>query len=144
MVVWGWPLTPFFAERWRDAGSIFYKAKGEDINNRMLGVCIPGKGLKPGLLLVPVYAPLTGRTHLSHRDLFREQLSRLIDSGSSRLKPVLGGDFNGEVGAAKDRNWKNVLGPCGVHRRTKGGEGFFHFLRARGIGRCQYLYSVRL
>ena len=126
-------LDPFFAQRWRDTGSTLYKAKGEDISNRMLGVCIPGQGWKPGLLLVPVYAPLTGRTHLSHRDLFREQLSRLIDSASSRLKPVLGGDFNGEVGAAKDKNWKNVLGPYGDHRRTKGGEELLHFCEQEGV-----------
>ena len=129
----GVALDPFFAHRWRGSGSTMYKAKGEDIHNRMIGVSIPGTGWKPGLLLIPIYAPLTGRTQLSHKDNFRDQLSRLLDSAFTRLKPILGGDFNGEVGAAKDRLWKHVLGPYGDHRRTKGGEELLQFCEQEGL-----------
>jgi hypothetical protein len=32
----------------------------------------------------------------------------MLDKTSGRLKPILGGDFNGEVGAGYDKLWRCV------------------------------------
>ena len=117
----------------KQGGSKILKGKGEDIQNRFLGVVIPSSGWKPGLCLIPVYAPLTNKTSIQFRDAFRDQLSRILDVANIRLNPILGGDFNGEVGAAKDRSWRRVLGPFGDHRRTRGGEELLHFCEIEGL-----------
>ena len=129
----GVALDPYLAAQWRQRGALLYRAKGEDIRDRMMGVSIPGRGWRPGMLLIPVYAPLTGRSSLAHRDNFREQLSSLLDKASTRFKPILGGDFNGEVGPSKDQDWTHVLGPYGDSRRTKGGEELLHFCEQEGL-----------
>ena len=56
-----------------------------------------------------------------------------MENASSRLTPVLAGDFNGEVGATKDKQWTHVLGPFGDCRRTKGGEELLHFYEQEGL-----------
>lgn len=123
----GVALDPYWAARWRNGGAVLHFTKGQDISNRILGLQIQGKGWKPGMLLVSVYAPISSKTSIQHRDQFREQLSLLLDKTSGRLKPILGGDFNGEVGPTKDSLWKHVLGPYGDTRRTKGGEELLSF-----------------
>ena len=129
----GVALDPFLTQQWKQGGSKILKGKGEDIQNRFFGVVIPSSGWKPGLCLIPVYAPLTNKTSLQFRDAFRDQLSRILDVANNRLKPILGGDFNGEVGATKDRGWRHVLGPFGDHRRTRGGEELLHFCEVEGL-----------
>ena len=52
---------------------------------------------------------------------------------STRLKPVLGGDVNGEVGAGKDKSWKHVLGPIGHRRRTQDGEELLSVCEQEGL-----------
>lgn len=56
-----------------------------------------------------------------------------MDKASTRFKPILGGDFNGEVGPSKDKDWTHVLGPYGDSRRTKGGEKLLHFCEQEGL-----------
>ena len=121
------------AHRWQQGGSLIYRARGTDIKDRMIGISIPNKGWKPGLLLVSIYAPLTNRSSLALRDNFREQLSLLLDKASGRMTPILAGDFNGEVGPTKDKLWTQVLGPFGDSRRTKGGEELLNFCEQEGL-----------
>ena len=123
----GVALNPFLARRWREGGSVEIHAKGWGDGCRAFGVVLPASGWKPGLLLVPVYAPLSTRTSLDEREAFREKLSHILDHSSVRRRLVVGGDFNGEVGATKDANWRHVLGPYGDTRRTKGGEELLAF-----------------
>ena len=92
-------------------------------SSHSFGLVLPAVGWKPGLLLVPVYAPLVTKTTLKQRDEFREQLSKIFDHSSSRRRLVVGGDFNGEVGPAKDSLWKHVMGPYGHAKRTRGAGG---------------------
>ena len=129
----GIALDPHLAHRWRKGGSLIYRARGTDIKDRMIGISIPNKGWKPGLLLVSIYAPLTNRSSLALRDNFREQLSLLLDKASGRVTPILAGDFNGEVGPTKDKLWTQVLGPFGDSRRTKGGEELLNFCEQEGL-----------
>ena len=97
------------------------RASGWSESPRSFGLVLPAVGWKPGLLLVPVYAPLVAKTTLEQRDEFREQLSKIFDHSSSRRRLVVGDDFNGEVGPAKDSLWKHVMGPYGDAKRTRGG-----------------------
>ena len=129
----GIALDPHFAQQWKQGGALIHRVRGTDIKDRMIGISIPNKGWKPGLFLVSVYAPLSGRSLLEHRDNFREQLSLLLDMSSKRLTPILAGDFNGEVGPTKDKLWPHVLGPFGDSRRTKGGEELLHFCEQEGL-----------
>ncbi|CAK9042446.1 Caroteno-chlorophyll a-c-binding protein [Durusdinium trenchii] len=70
---------------------------------------------------------------VGNRDAFREQLSLLLDHSSSRLKVVLAGDFNAEVGATHDALWTHVLGPYGDSRRTRGGVELLQFCEDEGL-----------
>ena len=123
----GVALNQRWAARWREGGSVVIRAKGWSDGVRALGLCLPAKGWKAGLLLVPVYAPLAHHTPLELREEFRDKLSHILDHSSSRRRLVVGGDFNAEVGAVKDSNWRHVLGPYGDDRRTKGGEELLRF-----------------
>ena len=64
----------------------------------------------------------------------------MLDKTSGRLKPILGGDFNGEVGAGYDKLWRHVLGPYGDHRRTRGGDELLVFLRTRRPDSSEYFH----
>ena len=123
----GIALDPHLAHKWRQGGSLIHRARGTDIKDRMIGISIPNKGWKPGLLLISIYAPLTNRSSLALRDNFREQLSLLLDKASRRVTPILGGDFNREVGPTKDKLWTQVLGP------SKGGEELLNFCEQEGL-----------
>ena len=78
------------------------RAKGWYDGIRAFGLVMPADGWRPGLLLVPVYAPFIRNTTIEQRDSFREQLSNILEYSSSRRRLIVGGDFNGEVGATKD------------------------------------------
>ena len=93
----------------------------------------PREGWRPGLLLAPVYAPVVTRTRVEQRDRFRELVSSVIESASYSCRLVLGGDFNGEVGATKDASWRHVMGPYGDSRRTVGGEELLKFCEQEGL-----------
>ena len=54
----GVALNPCLAARWRAGGSIIVRASGWSESPRSFGLVLPAVGWKPGLLLVPVYAPL--------------------------------------------------------------------------------------
>ena len=54
----GVAFNPHLAERWRAGGSVMVRAKGWYDGIRAFGLVIPADGWRPGLLLVPVYAPL--------------------------------------------------------------------------------------
>ena len=123
----GVALSPFLAARWRAGGSITVRSQGWYDGIRAFGLALPAEGWRPGFLLVPVYAPLVRNTTLEQRDSFREQLSNILDHSSSRRRLIVGGDFNGEVGATKDGEWKHIMGPFGDSRRTKGGEELLQF-----------------
>lgn len=129
----GVALDPFWANKWRNGGAQMLKGSGTDMHNRFFGVPIYGEGWKPGFCLIPVYAPLASKTSLGSREKFRDQLGRMLDKTSGRLKPILGGDFNGEVGAGYDKLWRHVLGPFGDHRRTRGGEELLVFCEQEGL-----------
>ena len=107
----GVALNPFLAARWREGGSVLIRAKDWSERPRAFGVVLPAQGWKPGFLMVPVYAPLVSKTRLEDREAFREQLSKIFDHSSCRRRLLVGGDFNGEVGATKDRSCSHVLGP---------------------------------
>lgn len=129
----GVALDPFWANKWRNGGAQILKGSGPDIANRFFGIPIYGEGWKPGFCLIPVYVPLASKTSLGFRENFRDQLGRMLDKTSGRLKPILGGDFNGEVGAGLDNLWRHVLGPYGDHRRTRGGEELSTFCEQEGL-----------
>ena len=84
-------------------------------------------------MLAPVYAPVVTRTRIEQRDRFRELVSSVIESASYNCRLVLGGDFNGEVGATKDKVWRHVMGPYGDSRRTVGGEELLRFCEQEGL-----------
>ena len=126
-------LDPCLAKRWRKGGSALVEVKGWCDGVRAFGVKIPGEGWRPGFLFVPVYAPLAHKTTLEEREKFRELLSKVCDFSSSRCRLVLGGDFNAEVGATRDRKWRHVLGPFGDNRRTRGGEELLDYCAEEGL-----------
>ena len=129
----GVALSPEFAAKWRAGGSVVVRAKGWEGPVRAWGLKLPGRGWRPGLFLVPVYALLVSKTTVEQRETFRDQLAQIISHSSSRTRLVVGGDFNGEVGALKDNSWKHVMGPYGDVRRTKGGEELLHFCEQEGL-----------
>ena len=129
----GVALSQEFAAKWRAGGSVVVRAKGWEGPVRAWGLKLPGRGWRPGLFLVPVYAPLVSKTTVEQRETFRDQLAQIISHSSSRTRLVVGGDFNGEVGALKDNSWKHVMGPYGDVRRTKGGEELLHFCEQEGL-----------
>ena len=118
-------LNPFLASRWRAGGSVVVRARGWEGQPRAFGLSIPAAGWRPGLLLVPVYAPLVSKTRLEQREVFREQLSTILDFSSSRRRLVVGGGK--WVLLRTTTHWRHVMGPYGDERRTKGGEELLHF-----------------
>ena len=94
---------------------------------------IPGAGWRHGWLLVPIYARLTGKTNVEEREAFRAKLSDIRATGGNRCNLVMGGDFNGEVGPAKDKAWRHVMGPHGDNRGTLGGEELLQFCEQEGL-----------
>ena len=87
----GVALCPEFAAKWRAGGSVVVRVKGWEGPARAWGLKIPGVGWRPGLFLVPVYAPLVSKTTVEERDAFRDQLSKLISHSSARTRLVVGG-----------------------------------------------------
>ena len=86
----GVAMNPFLAARWRAGGSTMIRVKGWEGKARA-GLSISADGWRPGLLLVPVYAPLVSKTLLEKREAFREQLSTILHFFSSRRRLVVGG-----------------------------------------------------
>ena len=95
-------LDEWLACRWRRGGAVLTRVKGWPDGERCFGLRISGEGWRPGLLLAPVYAPVSSRTPLEQRDKFRDRVSAVIDAATYNCRLILGGDFNGEVGATKD------------------------------------------
>ena len=100
--------------------SVVVRAKGWAGKPGAFGLSIPADGWRPGMILVPVYAPLVSKTQLEEREALRRRL-------------VVGGDFNEKVGATKDSLWRHVMGPYGDVRRTKGGRNFCSFAASQTI-----------
>lgn len=103
-----WPWALFFIRKWREGGAQLCRAKGADSANKMFGLAIPREAWGP-----PSSAPLDV---LNYTNQIALENSQTFGLGSNRLMPVLGGDFKGDVGATKDKNWSHVLRPYGHHR----------------------------
>ena len=129
----GVALDAYLAQRWRSGGAQLVQVQGWEDGVRAFGLSLPGVGWKPGFLLVPVYAPLVGRTTLVQREAFRERLGRVLERAQGKFMLVLGGDFNAEVGSSSNGSWSHVLGLYGGERRTKGGEELLMFCEQEGL-----------
>ena len=129
----GVALCLFLASRWRATGSMLVDVKGWGDGTRAFGLAIQGKGWRPGIFLVPVYAPVVGKASLEKRELFRDRLSLVVSHASARFRLVMGGDLNGEVGPGKDDLWRHGLGPYGDDHGTKGGEELLSFCEQEGL-----------
>ena len=113
-------LNQQLAAGWRIGGAeVRATRRKEDQNTRSMAIRIRiGRGEKDVVLIVN-YAPTSSAT-VEERQRFRDDISKLIDDSGKRCRLIIGGDFNAEVGRRDTEEWE-VVGPCGITRRTDTG-----------------------
>jgi len=121
-------LNKDWGARWRKGGSKTERSS----DGRSMALDIPPRGWRKGYRLVAVYAP-TSKQRVSVAERMRAGVEKLLRGRKPDALLVMGGDWNAQVGAGKDRAWKEVLGPHGDARRTERGETLLGFCEANGL-----------
>ena len=123
-------LNEKLTEQWGKGVAASMTGKGtEGSPARCFTIRIPNDGWRKGLFIVGVYAPTSHHSQTRAREHMYEQIEKLIDKSGGYQTLIIGGDFNAEVGAGKDREYSDVLGTHGDNRRTGSGSTLLEHCR---------------
>ena len=129
----GFLLDEELTDRWRVGGAKVVMVGSTTSNlTRVVMVSLPGCGRGRGLSLVASYAPTSKQSEAGEREKHKTQLTMLLEKVPGNNICVIGGDFNAEVGATKDRVHQDVLGPHGDNNRNRTGEELMSSVDRRG------------
>ena len=85
--------------------------------------------------MVSAYAPVSGKgaEPEKERERFWKQLGQVSSRAPRECRLIVGGDMNAEVGAAKDNEFREVMGGNGTRKRTDTGKNSIDFCTEAGM-----------
>ena len=136
VVVWvgkaGIALSEKAAGAWRKHGARLCSSEtGAAGTNRVVGVQLPKLGWMKGYFLVSAYAPTTSAGR-AEKAVFLEHVRKVLQRADAYSIPIIGGDFNAQVGKSEGGLWANVMGQYGG-ARGKGGPQVLEWCAGEGL-----------